>query len=127
MFLSEIANVGALHNFELYAILRVQLTPQTFTRSPQIDTDPEFKAIADKFYSGSMPWSDYLMNNINFFSQKTNESFNSYGSLIESLKKQVENGTPWLLWKNIFVFLQIFLILISMIIGYKQPNNNQLL
>src|ERR1700733_14707073 len=72
--LAEIASTNALNELELFDILNIQLTPATFSRSPQVDMDPAFEAAANKFYSGSMSWHDYLLFSINFFSEQTQEN-----------------------------------------------------
>ena len=111
--LAEIASTNALNELELFDILNIQLTPATFSRSPQVDMDPAFEAAANKFYSGSMSWHDYLLFSINFFSEQTQENHDQDTLAEQTVNNELQNGTRWSFVKDVFVFVQVLLIILS--------------
>ncbi|MDB5244364.1 MAG: hypothetical protein JWN18_234 [Parcubacteria group bacterium] len=108
------------HNtYSMYVPLGIQINPQTFERAPQIDSNPKLKNDADKFYTGTISSSQYLTEYVSYLSDEYARNSETYKAAVSELNLISKNGSPWSLWKNIFLFLQITLILGSILIGIR--------
>lgn len=76
-------------------------------------TSDRYKDISIKFERGEISSDEFLNNMTNYFVDVYTELSIMYENSYSETEKKYANGTPWSFWKNVFIDVQIGLVIIS--------------
>ncbi len=104
--------------YELYDLIEnIQLVPSELLDPQYGMADEEYIKLQNDFLNGVITQDEYILAMKSYFYQSQGETSNAYMETYDELSNKTEQGTCWQDIKNILIFLQITLI-ISSLIGY---------
>ncbi len=114
---------NGLEQYELLGVIEpllaqfgIYFDPRDYIIREDRNTPLEFQAIATAFKTGKLNSREFLIKVKDYYASRAILIFDATTRLNADLDKAMMKGTPWILWRRLFVVLQSFMILATIIV-----------